>query len=135
MICLADPDSRSCSRFYTIMLAGAGMEVHQDGFCQNNEPQNKAPTPAMCEQTPRSTSGVLVYSYGLLQDWAKLLVRKRSLFFAHHFRSKTEHLPRQARDKHVGNVEKKRRFFLAGGERADERLPRAERKRRFCDAI
>jgi hypothetical protein len=117
------------------MLAGAGMEVHQDGFCQNNEPQNKAPTPAMCEQTPRSTSGVLVYSYGLLQDWARLLVRKRSLFFAHHFRSKTEHFPRQARDKHVGNVEKKRRLFLQAAKEPMNACHERYGKRRFRDAI
>ena len=46
------------------------IETHQNGFCQNNEPQNKAPRPAMCEQTPRPTPGVLVYSYGALSEWA-----------------------------------------------------------------
>ena len=30
------------------------MEVHQDGFCQNNEPQNKRPTPVTyTESAPR----------------------------------------------------------------------------------
>ena len=59
------------------------MEVHQDGFCQNNEPQNKAPKPAMCEQTPRGTKGVLVYSYGLLQDWAELLAAEEPMNACH----------------------------------------------------
>lgn len=64
-------------------LGIVAMEVHQDGFCQNNEPQNKAPTPAMCEQTARSTKGVLVYSYGLLQDWAELLATEKTMNACH----------------------------------------------------
>ena len=59
------------------------MGVHQDGFCQNNEPQNKRPTPAMCEQTPTSTPGVLVYSYGLLGDWARLVASEQTMNACH----------------------------------------------------
>ena len=59
------------------------IETHQNGFCQNNEPQNKAPRPAMCEQTPRPTPGVLVYSYGALSEWAALLAAKQPMNACH----------------------------------------------------
>ena len=59
------------------------IETHQNGFCQNNEPQNKAPRPAMCEQTPRPTPGVLVYSYGALGEWAALLAAKQPMNACH----------------------------------------------------
>ena len=76
-------NSPSVSLVTVPKLGVVGMEVHQDGFCQNNEPQNKAPTPAMCEQTARGTKGVLVYSYGLLQDWAGLLVEEKPMNACH----------------------------------------------------
>ena len=37
----------------------------------------------MCEQTPRATPGVLVYSYGELSEWAKLLAAKQPMNACH----------------------------------------------------
>ena len=49
------------------------MLVVQDGFCMDNEAQNKATRPAMCELPQSSTAGVLVASYALVHDFeAKL---------------------------------------------------------------
>ena len=43
-----------------------------DGFCQNNERQNKQVVPASCDQKPRSTSGVLSYALGSVEAWRSL---------------------------------------------------------------
>eukprot|EP01052_Picozoa_sp_SAG31_P056800 SAG31_NODE_16464_length_708_cov_0.932677_1_plen_187_part_00 len=48
--------------------------VMADAFCQNNEAQNKRPKPASCEQTQKSTVGVLAYGYARLVDWVYLVV-------------------------------------------------------------
>jgi len=44
-------------------------EAHGNGFCQNNEIQNKQPYPASCRQQATPTANVLVYNYGLLSSW------------------------------------------------------------------
>ena len=44
------------------------MLVVQDGYCMDGGEQNKVARPAYCEQAPRSTAGVLVASYGLVDD-------------------------------------------------------------------
>ena len=44
-----------------------------EGFCFDNERQNKATRPAACEQVPSATPNVLVASYARVEDWeAKL---------------------------------------------------------------
>lgn len=48
--------------------SGVALIVHQDGFCQNNEKRNKAAERSVCEPEPKSTPGVLVYTYARISD-------------------------------------------------------------------
>ena len=56
---------------------GALLLVNADGFCQNNEAQNKAAAaPGLCGLTSNpGTKGVLVYSYGELSAFEAALRR------------------------------------------------------------
>jgi len=56
----------------------AAAVVHADGFCWNNEAQNKDAGTGSCDQTPKSTPGVLVYTFGRLSDFATFLGREDS---------------------------------------------------------
>lgn len=53
------------------------MEVHTDGYCWNNEFDNKRPEPGLCDSIPRSTPHVLNYNYGTLPRWMNLLENQR----------------------------------------------------------
>jgi len=46
---------------------GILMLVNENGFCQNQEHQNKAANRAICEPVRTSTRGVLVYTYGKIE--------------------------------------------------------------------
>ena len=52
---------------------GVMLIVVQDGFCMDNERRNKATSPAACEQTAVATPGVLVASYGRVEDFEEKL--------------------------------------------------------------
>ena len=46
------------------------LETHTDGFCWNMEARNKAPIPRVCDSTPKSTPGVMVYTVASsVGDW------------------------------------------------------------------
>jgi len=47
------------------------MEVHTDGFCWNNEVQNKASNISVCDLLPRTTPFVLNYNFATLTSWVE----------------------------------------------------------------
>eukprot|EP00040_Diaphanoeca_grandis_P027458 m.156355 g.156355 ORF g.156355 m.156355 type:complete len:715 (+) comp30989_c0_seq1:239-2383(+) len=55
--------------------------VYMDGFCQNNEAQNKDAKVSVCDVIPTATEGVLGYGYGLLSSFQDVL-RSQSMLNA-----------------------------------------------------
>jgi len=62
-----DPDVSLIEYQDTVFI----MEVHTDGFCWNNEVQNKASNISVCDLLPRTTPFVLNYNFATLTSWVE----------------------------------------------------------------
>jgi len=58
------------------------VEVHNNGFCWNNEPDNKRADPGVCDSVPTPSQYILTYNFGRFSDWTTQIINNTAPIFS-----------------------------------------------------